>query len=89
MPNKNQDDSRIVMKDPADNNKKKLEIRMPGNVPVLYTDLVLVSSDRMGLVLNFTQGFGPTHQKNVVARLGMSREHAKSLLEALKKELEK
>lgn len=60
-----------------------LQVNMPGNLPVLYTDSVFVGTNQFGLVFDFAQSLGPTNQQNVVARLGMSKEHAKALLKVL------
>lgn len=56
-------------------------------VPILYTDSVFINSNQYGIVLNVAQSTGPTSQQNVVARIGMSREHAKALLDVLGKHL--
>lgn len=69
--------------------KKQLEVRMPNNAVVLYTDSVFISSNQYGLVLDFAQSMGPTNQQSVVSRIGMSKEHAKIMLDVLKKHLEK
>lgn len=47
---------------------------------ISYTDLVHVSVNNFGVVLNFMQNQGPNNQPVVVSRLGMSKEHAKSLV---------
>jgi len=45
--------------------------------PILYTDNVIISTSEDGIVCDFTQKLGTTNQLRVVARIGMSREHAK------------
>jgi hypothetical protein len=40
-----------------------------------------------GVVMNFMQGGGPNMQPLAVARVGMSKEHAKSVLDVLKQTL--
>jgi|SRR5581483_155536 len=52
----------------------------PGKV--LYTDIVDVMVNNYGVVMSFMQG-GPANTANTVARIGMSREHAKSVLKIL------
>jgi transcriptional regulator with XRE-family HTH domain len=52
---------------------------------VIYTDMVNVSSNRFGVVINFLQGLGGSSQPLAVSRIGMSHAHAKSLIEALQK----
>ncbi len=67
----------------------ELNIHVPADEPVLYTDMVHVISNKYGVTLNFVQGIGPNGKPVVVSRVGMSREHAESVLEVLKKSLEK
>lgn len=50
---------------------------------VLFTDIVDITVNNYGVVMNFMQGGGPANTPNAVARVGMSREHAKSVLEIL------
>jgi transcriptional regulator with XRE-family HTH domain len=49
---------------------------------VLYTDIVDVMVNNYGVVMSFMQG-SPKNSLNPVARIGMSREHAKSVLKIL------
>jgi len=50
---------------------------------VLFTDIVDVVVNNYGVVMNFMQNTGPNSSPVTVARVGMSREHAKSVLEIL------
>ena len=50
---------------------------------ILFTDVVDVVVNNYGVVMNFMQGSGPKTQPTPVARVGMSREHAKSVLKIL------
>lgn len=61
---------------------------MPSDARISYTDMVHVMVNNYGVVINFMQGAGPNNQPLAVARLGMSKEHAKSVLEVLKRTLE-
>lgn len=61
---------------------------MPADARIAYTDMVHVMANNYGVVLNFMQGSGPNNQPLAVARLGMSKEHAKSVIEVLQKTLE-
>ncbi|MCA9347314.1 helix-turn-helix transcriptional regulator [Candidatus Saccharibacteria bacterium] len=54
---------------------------------VPYTDMVHVTVNNYGVVLNFMQHSGPQNQPIVVSRLGMSKEHAKSVIEVLARTL--
>jgi transcriptional regulator with XRE-family HTH domain len=50
---------------------------------ILFTDIVDVIVNNYGVVMNFMQGSGPNAQPVSVAKVGMSREHAKSVLKIL------
>jgi transcriptional regulator with XRE-family HTH domain len=50
---------------------------------VLFTDIVDVVVNNHGVVMNFMQSGGPQDKPYSVARVGMSREHAKSILHIL------
>lgn len=60
---------------------------MPVDVRIAYTDMAHVVANQHGVVVNFMQTNGPGNQPLVVSRLGMSREHAKSLVELLQRTL--
>ena len=55
---------------------------------VVYTDMVQVSANKYGVIMNFLQGGGPNNQPLAVSRIGMSREHAKSVIDVLQKTLD-
>jgi transcriptional regulator with XRE-family HTH domain len=59
----------------------------PMDARINYTDMVHVMINNYGVVLNFMQGAGPNNQPMVISRVGMSREHAKSVLELLQRTL--
>ncbi len=50
---------------------------------ILFTDVVDVVVSNYGVVMNFMQSAGPTNKPAIVAKVGMSREHAKSILRIL------
>jgi len=60
---------------------------MPMDTRVVYTDMVHVMINNFGVVMNFMQGAGPKTQPLAVARIGMSKEHARSVLEILDQSL--
>lgn len=60
---------------------------MPMDVRVSYTDMAHVVVNDHGVVLNFMQTSGPNNQPLVVSRLGMSREHAETVIDLLQKTL--
>ena len=53
--------------------------------PILYTDSVAMTTNPDGVVLDIMQRVGTSPQARVVARIGMSREHAKKLVGELGK----
>jgi len=55
---------------------------------IVYTDMIQIMVNNYGVILNFMQGAGANNQPLAVARVGMSKEHARSVLEVLKKTLE-
>jgi transcriptional regulator with XRE-family HTH domain len=59
----------------------------PMDLRVVYTDMVHVMINNYGVIMNFMQGAGPNNQPLAVARVGMSREHAQSVLDVLQKTL--
>ncbi len=62
-------------------------VTMANNAPVVYTDMVHVMVNNYGVVMNFMQTSGSNTQPQAIARIGMSREHAASVLEILQKTL--
>ncbi len=80
------------MKDQNNENKLPVESKVTvdaNKTPIYYTNSVFVGSDNYGVVLDFAQRVGPTNDQNIVARVGMSAEHAKSLVKVLNENLEK
>ena len=51
----------------------------PGRTPILYADAIVVNADDNGIILDVAQRITGTDQAFVVARIGMSKEHAKKL----------
>lgn len=51
---------------------------------ILFTDIVDVTVNNYGVVMSFMQGATPNTKPVSVAKVGMSREHAKSVLQILK-----
>lgn len=60
---------------------------LPMDLRIVYTDMVHVVTNEYGLVMNFMQTAGAGNKPLAIARVGMSREHAKSVLEVLQKTL--
>lgn len=63
------------------------QINLSTNQPVLYSDAVYVNAGPYGIVFDFAQSMGNTNQQQVVARIGMSKEHALALMNVLEKKL--
>jgi transcriptional regulator with XRE-family HTH domain len=61
---------------------------LPIDARVVYSDMVHVMVNNYGVIMNFMQGAGPNNQSLAIARIGMSKEHAQSVLEVLQKTLE-
>ncbi|MBI2588921.1 helix-turn-helix transcriptional regulator [Candidatus Saccharibacteria bacterium] len=59
------------------------QVAAGNNDHVLFTDIVDVIVNNYGVVMNFMQNTGSGTQPAVVAKIGMSREHAKSVLQIL------
>jgi transcriptional regulator with XRE-family HTH domain len=55
---------------------------------IVYTDMIQVMVNNYGVIMQFMQGAGMSSQPLAVARVGMSKEHARSVMEVLKKTLE-
>lgn len=51
--------------------------------PILYTENIYLSTSEDGLTLDIAQKLVGTNQQRIVARVGMSREHAKKFLKEL------
>jgi transcriptional regulator with XRE-family HTH domain len=60
---------------------------LPMDIRVVYTDMVNVIVNNYGVVMNFIQNSGPNNQPLAVARVGMSREHAESVIQILQQTL--
>jgi len=57
----------------------------PDTTPILYTDRIFITINQFGVVFDVSQKTG--NQTRIVARIGMSREHAKKIASELSKML--
>lgn len=73
----------IIQMDNNQNQQVNLQVNMPNDLKVLYTDSTFFSINQYGVVLDFAQTVGATQQQNIVSRIGMSKEHAKILITKL------
>ncbi len=62
------------------NNGTNVNINLD-TTPILYTDNILITVNPSGIVLDFSQQIASTNQARIVARIGMSKEHAKKFAE--------
>ncbi len=56
--------------------------------PVVYTDLLQVMVNNYGVIMNFMQGAGVNGQPVAAARVGMSIEHARTVVDVLSRTIE-
>jgi len=70
-----------------DETPKELRINLPSDVKVMYTDMAQIMTNKYGIVVQFIQN-APGNNAQIVSRVGMSKEHAKSLVKILQKNLE-
>lgn len=68
-------------------NKKRPAGKVPANVninldttAILYTDNIFINANEDGLTLNVGQKIVNTQDVRIVARIGMSRNHAKKFI---------
>lgn len=54
----------------------------PPNIPILYTDMIFMNVNEDGVVIDVCQK-GEPNQAQVVARIGMSKDHAKKFAKKL------
>lgn len=66
------------------NQEVQLNINLD-NTPILYTDNILMKTNEDGVVLNVCQKLVGSNQQRIVARIGMSRVHAKKFIKELGK----
>lgn len=74
--------------DENDGKNKSFEVSINfDTTPILYTDNVFITTNEDGLVLDVGQKLEPTNKVRIVARIGMSRVHAKKLVNEIAKTL--
>ena len=68
----------------AKNDEKQFQVNLnPEKVNILYTDSVFMNVSDDGVILDVCQKVGSSNQLQVVARIGMSREHANKFVKKL------
>lgn len=74
------------MKDDRSQTERDIAVKINlDTTPVLYTDNIGMTTNEDGVVLDVMQRIGNTKQVRVVARIGMSRQHAKKFVMKLGK----
>ena len=76
------------MTDKKQQDKTQLNVNLdPTHTPIMYTDMIFITANEDGITFDICQKSGNQNQVQVVARIGMSREHgtkfAKRLSEVL------
>lgn len=66
---------------------KPIVMMIPLDGRIVYTDTVQVKVNHFGVVVNFKQD-DTTNQSTTVARVGMSKDHARSLMDLLRHSLD-
>lgn len=66
-----------------------VEISVPNDKAILYSDSVFLTSNQFGIVFDYAQRMGNTNKHIVVSRIGMSKTHAQVLLKVLEEHLKK
>jgi transcriptional regulator with XRE-family HTH domain len=84
----NPDEEQYFMNDEVGNAQQVTVGVTPHDARIVYTDMIQVMVNNYGVIINFMQGAGPSNQPLAVSRVGMSKEHARSVLEVLKKTLD-
>ena len=64
---------------PQQNNEINFNVNFD-TTPIYYTDIVQMTTNADGVVLDIGQRFLTSNQIKIVARIGMSRQHAKKFL---------
>ena len=67
-----------------EDNKQSVNLNINfDSTPVMFTDNVMMTTNPDGFVMNIMQQLLNTNQVRVVARIGMSRDHAKKLVKEM------
>ena len=79
-----QDESLYFTNDEQGNSKQvKTVLVSQQDARVVYTDMLQIMVNNYGVIINFMQGAGVGSHPLAVSRVGMSKEHARSLIEVL------
>jgi hypothetical protein len=83
------DEKRRLMPKNDESNQRQIQVNIDAKeTPVLYCDNFFISSTNYGVTFDFAQQVGPSNQQ-VVARVGLSFDHARKIIEVIQDHLEK
>ncbi len=83
------EDAQYFMNDEDGNVKRTQTVAVSAeDAKIVYTDMIQVMVNKYGVILNFMQGAGAGSQPLAVSRVGMSKEHARSIVDVLNKTLD-
>lgn len=69
--------------------KKQIKLHFPQNLSAVYANLAVMSTTRNEFVFDFSQMFPPDPRAHVQARVVMSPQHAKLVLNLLQRNIER
>jgi transcriptional regulator with XRE-family HTH domain len=72
----------------SENQTKSMAMVMPMDARIVYTDMIHVIVNDYGVVMNFMQRSGLGNQPLAVSRIGMSRDHAESVIKIIRQALD-
>jgi hypothetical protein len=76
------------LKDENKNEPQPMNVSLDAKqMPIFYTDNLFITSNEDGVVIDVGQRISSTNQVQIVARIGMSREHAKKFVDVLSKNM--
>lgn len=82
------DEALYFMNDEVGNPQQVTVGVTPHDARIVYTDMIQVMVNNYGVIVNFMQGAGPGNQPMAVSRVGMSKEHAQSVIDVLQRTLD-
>ncbi|MGE5041902.1 MAG: hypothetical protein ACM3IJ_03280 [Candidatus Levyibacteriota bacterium] len=63
--------------------EQNIQVSLPQNLPILYTDMVFMNVNEDGVIIDVCQKGAGQNQFQVVSRIGMSKDHAKKFVKKL------
>ena len=78
----------FMNEDPTSGSQPQTMNVVQDDAKVVYTDMVQVMVNNYGVIVNFMQGAGVSGGPLAVSRIGMSKEHAQSVIDVLRTTLD-